>query len=94
MKIFISLLFAGVLAAADPATKPIPKVYIAAVNGLGSRVQQVTKEAQDAIAEYEVDLCKQAKIKRDVCLVDWRAGTVGVKPKDVPKPAVETPPGK
>lgn len=75
---------------ADPAPKPIPKVYIVAVSGLGQRVQAVTKEAQDSVAEFEVDLCKSIKLERDACFVDWQKGFVGPKPKDAPKPA-ETP---
>ena len=94
MRILISLLFAGLLVAADPATKPITDKERLVAQSLMVAKAQADKPFDEAFADHQATMCKARKIKADVCVVDWQHNTVSVKPKEAPKPAAETPPGR
>jgi len=78
---------ASALSADAPAPTPISTEDIAIIQALSGSLQEHQKQVQAAVAKQEARLCKEAAINRDACLVDWQKGTVGVKPKEEPKPA-------
>lgn len=86
MRLLIGLLAISAFAA-DSAPKPLQAEDIAIVQALGAGLQQHQTQVNAAVAKQEERICREHKLKRDVCLVDWQHGTVGSKPKDAPQAA-------
>jgi hypothetical protein len=86
MRLIIFLLATSAFAA-DPKPQPIAPEDTAIVQGLVAGLQAHQQQVNAAVAKQEARICKEHKIKRDVCFVDWQHGTVSVKPKDAPRPA-------
>lgn len=85
MKTLILVFAAMVLLMGQDKPTPISPEYITLGNALGIQQQQLN-EAQAKITAaaklLEDQICQQAKIEHDACVVDWQAGTVGQKPAE------------
>jgi len=67
--------------------EPIPTDYIVIVNALSSNLQNAQQQFNKAVATIETSLCKDAKIDKDKCLVNWKDGVIQAKVPEAP-PAV------